>query len=140
MGFFLKKCVISPSYTKIAARPIILHNYFIDVLNSPIPCYLLQKIYIYGALICPDNRSKKRSFLAICSSIWMDLQLLLRIHMGIILMQIQPLYRLLLLRYAYMQLSVDGPTATLTHSYGHYMAAIDPLRAYRHAQHSKLII
>jgi hypothetical protein len=38
---------------------------------------------------------------------------------------ISPLYRLLLPRYAYMQQYVDGPTATPTHLYVHYIAAID---------------
>jgi hypothetical protein len=52
--------------------------------------------------------------------------------------KISPLYRLLLLRYEYIQQFVDGPTATPTHSYVYYMAALGSLVIYRHAQYSKI--
>ena len=39
--------------------------------------------------------------------------------------------------FGYMQQYMDGPTATLTHSYGHYIDAIGSLKTYRHVQYSK---
>jgi hypothetical protein len=39
--------------------------------------------------------------------------------------KISPLFRLLLLRYDYIQQHADGTTATPTHSYVHYFAAMD---------------
>jgi hypothetical protein len=44
---------------------------------------------------------------------------------------------LFLIRYCYMQQFVDGPTATPTQSYVHYIDAVGSLMTYMHAQYCR---